>query len=349
MTGASTFPAQSGGRVRRFIGAALIALLLPLVAQPAEGAQSADPTIAAGRELSQLFLDGKTDVLWPRMTKPMQAALKSPEALAAFRKQVGSQLGTEDEVLSEKADTAAGARIYLRRARWSSAAAAVTMQWALDSDGNVAGFYIRPEQAAEPAPSSYLDYRTRANLRLPFEGEWFVVWGGRTLEQNYHAVSRGQRFAHDLVKLVNGKTRRGDSGALDSYYCWNQKILAPAAGRVVDAVDGLPDQAIGTTNAAQPDGNHVMLDLGHDEYALLAHFRQGSVRVKAGDLVEAGTELGRCGNSGNTSEPHLHFHLQNHPRFGEGDGLPAFFRDYVADGKRVPVGQLVRGQRVSMP
>lgn len=346
---ASTFSARGPGRVRCFIGAALIAFLLPLIAQAAQGPQSADPTITAGRELSQLFLDGKTDVLWPRMTKPMQAALKSPEALAAFRKQVGSQLGTEDEVLSEKTDTAPGARLYLRRARWSNTAVAVTMQWALDSDGNVAGFYIRPEQAAQPAPSAYLDYRTRANLRLPFEGEWFVVWGGRTLEQNYHAVSRGQRFAHDLVKLVNGKTHRGDSGALDSYYCWNQKILAPAAGRIVDAVDGLPDQAIGTANTAQPDGNHVILDLGHDEYALLAHFRQGSVRVKAGDLVEEGTELGRCGNSGNTSEPHLHFHLQNHPRFGEGDGLPAFFRDYVADGKRVPVGELVRGQRVSMP
>jgi len=336
-------------RLRGLALAAFATVLLPLGAHAAEVAKSSDPTIAMGRELTQLFFAGKTDVLWLRMTEPMQAALKSPEAFAAFRTQVQAQLGAEDEVLSEKTDTVAGARLYLRNARWSKAPAAVTMQWALDVEGKIAGFYIRPAQAAEPAPSAFLDYRTRSNLRLPFDGEWFVVWGGRTLEQNYHAVSRGQRFAHDLVKVVNGKTHRGNSRELADYYCWNEKILAPADGRVVEAVDGLPDQAIGTTNAAQPDGNHVILDLGNDEYALLAHLRQGSVRVKRGDKVSAGTELGRCGNSGNTSEPHLHFHLQNHPRFGEGDGLPALFQNYVADGKPVRSGELVRGQSVSMP
>jgi hypothetical protein len=333
----------------RFAIAAFVAVLLPLSAYAAEAGKATDPTIAAGRELSDLFLLGKTGVLWQRMTAPMQAAIKSEDALAAFRKQVEAQLGTEHEVLSETIDTVQGKQVYLRRALWSKAPTAVTMQWALEGNGNVVGFYTRPAAVAEPAPSAYLDYRTRANMRLPFDGEWFVVWGGRTLEQNYHAVSRGQRFAHDLVKVVDDKTHRGNGRELDHYYCWNEKILAPADGRVVAAVDGLPDQAIGTTNTAQPDGNHVILDLGNDEYALLAHLRQRSVRVKTGDRVSAGTELGRCGNSGNTSEPHLHFHLQNHPRFGQGDGLPAFFKDYVVDGKPVQMGELLRGQRVSMP
>lgn len=351
MTGASrmSHPSSAIHRLGRFAIAACVAVLLPLSAHAAEAAKATDPTIAAGRELSDLFLRGKTDVLWQRMTAPMQAALKSQDAFAAFRKQLEAQLGTEHEVLSEKVDTVQVTQVYLRRALWSKAPTAVTMQWALEGNGDIAGFHIRPAKVAEPAPSAYLDYRTRANMRLPFEGEWFVVWGGRTLEQNYHAVSRGQRFAHDLVKVVDGKTHRGNGRELDHYYCWNEKVLAPADGRVVDTVDGLRDQAIGTTNTAQPDGNHVILDLGNDEYALLAHLRQGSVRVKTGDSVSAGTELGRCGNSGNTSEPHLHFHLQNHPRFGEGDGLPAFFKDYVADGKAVQNGELLRGQRVSMP
>lgn len=349
MKAASTLPTLVH-RIRRLAIAAFVALLLPPGASAAGDAQpSDDPTIAAGRELSQLFLAGRTGALWPRMSAPMQAALGKPEALATFRRQIQSQLGTEDEVLSEQTDSAAGARLYLRSARWSKVSVAVTLQWALDAEGNVVGLQVRPAQAAEPAPSAYLGYRTRAHLRLPFEGEWFVVWGGRTLEQNYHAVSRGQRFAHDFVKVVNGKTHRGSRRELGDYYCWNEKILAPAGGRVVAAVDGLPDQAIGTTNATQPDGNHVILDLGHDEYALLAHLRQGSVRVKRGEQVAAGTELGRCGNSGNTSEPHLHFHLQDHPRFGAGAGLPAFFSDYAADGRRVQFGEVLRGQRVSMP
>lgn len=328
---------------------AITALAVLLSTFDALAAGAPDPTIVAGRELSQLFLDGKTDVIWQRMTTPMQAALKTQGALAAFREQVGVQLGAEVEVLSEKADLSQGMRVYLRSARWSKLPTPVTMQWALDAQGRVAGFHVRPDRPAEAAPSAYLDYRTRANLRLPFDGEWFVFWGGRTLDQNYHAVDRGQRFANDLLKVVDGKSHRGDGRALDDYYCWNEKILAPADGRVVEAVDGLPDQAIGTTNTQRPGGNHVVLDLGNDEYAMLMHLRQGSVRVKAGDHVVAGAELGRCGNSGNTSEPHLHVHLQDQPRLGQGEGLPVYFKGYSVNGKTVESGELLRGQSVSMP
>ncbi|MCE7033233.1 M23 family metallopeptidase, partial [Lysobacter sp. GX 14042] len=76
------------------------------------------------------------------------------------------------------------------------------------------------------------------------------------------------------------------------------------------------------------------------------HLRQDSVAVEAGQQVAAGDELGRCGNSGNTSEPHLHFHLQDSPVFGEGLGLPAFFNDYTADGEAVERGEPVQGQVV---
>ena len=340
-------------RLKPFALAVIVAVLLPIAAHATEQAahttRSTDPTIAAGRELSQLFADGKTQALWQRMTPPMQAALGSEEALAAFQRQIAAQLGSEGDVLSERSESVSGVRVYLRDARWSKAPVAVTTQWALDAAGAIAGFYIRPAQPAVPAASAYLDYRTHARLRLPFEGEWFVFWGGRTLEQNYHVSNRGQRFASDVMKVVDGATHRDDGKELADYYCWNEKILAPAAGRVVAAIDEWPDQAIGTTNAANPAGNHVILDLGNDEYALLAHLRRGSVQVKTGDKVAAGAELGRCGNSGNTSEPHLHFHLQNQARFGEGDGLPAFFHGYVADGKPVERGELVRGQRVWMP
>jgi murein DD-endopeptidase MepM/ murein hydrolase activator NlpD len=91
----------------------------------------------------------------------------------------------------------------------------------------------------------------------------------------------------------------------------------------------------------------VILDLGGGEYALLGHLRRGSVRGKHGDRVDAGAEIGRCGNSGNTTEPHLHFHLQDSPHLGDGHGLPAFFVDYVAHGKAVKRGEPTRGQIVA--
>src|SRR3546814_2633745 len=90
-----------------------------------------------------------------------------------------------------------------------------------------------------------------------------------------------------------------------------------------------------------------MLDLGHGEYAMLAHLRRGSVAVEAGQQVAAGDELGRCGNSGNTSEPHLHLHLQDAPKFGEGNGLPVFFEHYTANGQAVERGEPVKGQTVA--
>ena len=97
-----------------------------------------------------------------------------------------------------------------------------------------------------------------------------------------------------------------------------------------------------------PAGNHVVLDLGHGEYALLAHMQRGSVRVRVGDRVRTGDVLGLTGNSGNSSEPHLHFHVQDRPGlFGGARGLPVSFVDYRADGRRVARGTPVQGQFIA--
>src|SRR3546814_13205206 len=101
-----------------------------------------------------------------------------------------------------------------------------------------------------------------------------LVWGGHDIEQNYHAATPGQRFAYDLLKIVDGSSHRGDGSALEDYYCWNEKILAPADGTVLEAVDGLPDQAIGPRNTKAAAGNQVMPDLGPGEYAM--QNRQGA-------------------------------------------------------------------------
>ena len=94
-------------------------------------------------------------------------------------------------------------------------------------------------------------------------------------------------------------------------------------------------------------GNHVIIDHGNGEFSFLCHLRNGSVKVKPGDKVTKGQEIARCGNSGNTSEPHLHYHLQATGKFGDGDGLPAQFRDVVIDGKDVARGEPLRGQTIA--
>ncbi|MFE9461552.1 peptidoglycan DD-metalloendopeptidase family protein [Streptomyces californicus] len=73
-------------------------------------------------------------------------------------------------------------------------------------------------------------------------------------------------------------------------------------------------------------GNHVILDLGGGTYAVYAHLRRGSLRVRAGDRVRAGQEIGHVGNSGNTTEPHLHFHLMDGPDLDAARGVPFTWR-----------------------
>ena len=326
------------------LAAVVIPLLLLVVALPT-ASRADEATLAAGREHTSRFQNGDLDALWDAMTGEMRQALGSREAFSRLREAVEGGFGREEAVLSETAERQSGYRIYLRVARHAGNLAPLLTQWTYDSDDAIAGFFVRPAQ--QPAQSRFLDYETRAALRLPFEDTWTVFWGGRTPEQNYHAVDRGQRFALDLLIVRDGSTHAGEGRALEDYHCWNRPILAPAAGTVAAVVDGLPDQAIGETDPAHPAGNHVVLDLGNDEFAFLAHLRRDSVAVKAGDRVESGQEIGRCGNSGNTSEPHLHFHLQTAPALGEGEGLPAFFNAYLADGEPVARGEPLRGQTVA--
>ena len=112
------------------------------------------------------------------------------------------------------------------------------------------------------------------------------------------------------------------------------------------AVDSLPDQAIGSRDPSNAPGNHVVIDHGNQEYSLLAHMQPRSLKVRVGQKVKAGEPLGLAGNSGNTSEPHLHVHLMNKPSMLDGEGLPMPFDDYLADGVLVKRGDPKRMQKV---
>ena len=192
------------------------------------------------------------------------------------------------------------------------------------------------------ALTPHMGYIAKTSLRLPFEGEWYVIQGGRTVAENYHAAYADVRFAVDFVKVEGYSTHRGQGHVNSDYYCFGEPVLAPAPGTVIIADDGHPDNDPGKVDKAHPKGNHVVIDHGNDEFSFLAHFKQGTIVVKAGDRVDAGQELGRCGNSGMTSEPHVHFQLHNKA----GECLPALFRNYIAGGVEVEAGEPVRGQRI---
>lgn len=326
----------------------LLALCALLLAACGRDATSPPPfpegSLERGRLFTRWLYDGETGRLWDRFSPETRAIFGSEAGLRSLSAEVRSEAGTERRVVDERVIPWLGSDLYQRVAEFSGSSKPVQVEWMIDSAGTIVDAGVKPK-AAE-SRSRFLDYRTRAALRLPFGGEWFVFWGGRSTLDNYHAAHPDQRFAYDLAVARGGATHSGDPSRNESYYCFNEPVLAPAEGTVAAALDGIADNRPGQTNARQAPGNHVVIDHGGGEFSFLAHLRDGSVAVRAGSTVRAGELVGRCGNSGNSTEPHLHYHLQNNAVFNGGEGLPAQFLDYVANGEAVERGEPVRGQRI---
>ncbi len=179
-----------------------------------------------------------------------------------------------------------------------------------------------------------------ATVRLPSNQTLRVAWGGDRLATNQHAMTPDQRWAYDLV--VEPAMHRSEN--LEDYGCYGTPVVAPVSARVHYSTDGAPDHTPGAISMdfANPSGNVVVLALETGTYLVIAHLKPGSVLVEAGDEVREGEAIGSCGNSGNTSEPHIHIHHQRqdprnrHINFSE--GLPLYFRDH--DGPAMPEGGL---------
>ena len=177
-------------------------------------------------------------------------------------------------------------RVYTAVHRWGKRT--IVLQVVFDASGMISGINLAPPNALPRDPNA--GRRLRARLALPFEGTWWVFWGGATERQNYHVVAPDQRHAYDLVVWRSGATHRGAGTKNADYWAWGRKVLSPASGRIVEVANGVRDNRpqVQVQNRADPAGNHVVLDLGNGEYALLAHMQRGSVRVGVGDRVRGG-------------------------------------------------------------
>jgi murein DD-endopeptidase MepM/ murein hydrolase activator NlpD len=157
-----------------------------------------------------------------------------------------------------------------------------------------------------------------------------VFWGGDTRELNHHHDSPNQRFAFDfLIVDKAGRSHRGEGKHNKDYYAFGQPVLAPADGVVTDVITGVRDNTPGSMNPSWAGGNSVLVMHREHEVSFLSHFQQDSIRVKCGDKVKRGQILGLCGNSGNSSEPHIHFHVQNTPVVQDGTGLRCVFEKII--------------------
>ena len=166
------------------------------------------------------------------------------------------------------------------------------------------------------------------DLASPLSGTHVVLNGGVSPFTNAHFRVRPQHYALDIVG-VNGLGARaslfGNKSELTSYVIYGEPVYSPCEGKISAAVDGLPDLVPPARDPGNPAGNHVLIECSNFE-VLLAHLRQHSLQVSIGDAVAIGDRLGDVGNSGNTSEPHLHIHAER-------NGEPGV----ILDGGSVPV------------
>lgn len=161
----------------------------------------------------------------------------------------------------------------------------------------------------------YLPPTDPISIVSPLSEEWYVDQGGRAELVNYHYVTSAQRNALDIVQIVDGRSHAVGTTDLDSYYIFGALLLAPADGIVTSVVDGLADQTIGSMDRENVAGNHVVINISGGRYVLLAHIRQGTIKVAVGDRVLAGEAIAEVGNSGGSTEPHIHIQAFNLPSF----------------------------------
>jgi hypothetical protein len=185
-------------------------------------------------------------------------------------------------------------------------------------------------------------------MHSPVTGRWIAVNSPADKIPSHGVQSAGQTYAIDLLYWPDAREpwksvhRWPLARKPQTFPGFGQPICAPADGRVVRTrgwwrdhwsrnswpallylfLEGSARELIGPGALL---GNHVVLDVGDGNYAVLAHLKRGSIKVKKGRAVRAGQQLAECGNSGNSSEPHVHFQVMDTPRAAFAAGLPFRF------------------------
>lgn len=193
-------------------------------------------------------------------------------------------------------------------------------------------------------------------LRLPFDGWWKVYNGGVSRAASHSWEVIAQRYAYDFLVVDDQNVSfYDDPSRPQHYHAFGKPVLAAADGEVVEVRADLRDYPRAGSGwidwrIADLRGNYVVIRHSQHQYSLYAHLQAGSICVRSGEAVKAGQVIGRCGHSGHSSEPHLHFQLQDRADFFTAVGLPVRFgnfeRNRAAAVDYVRLGAVERGDLV---
>jgi hypothetical protein len=235
------------------------------------------------------------------------------------------------------------------RLRLNGGMRAVVYMWVtLDSAASPAALdhrivvQVGPDELTVPDVRITVRDRPAPVIAAPLRGKsWLAVNGPSNGSRHRRALAPiaghvhiSQRFAIDWVKTgTDGKSFTGDPLSNASYLAYGADALAVADGVVTETKDGIPEN-VPQAEPAVPitletiGGNHVIVDIGGGNFAFWAHLQPGSLKVKVGDHVKRGQVIGKVGNSGNSTEPHLHFHVTDGSSPLGSEGVPYVFESF---------------------
>lgn len=192
------------------------------------------------------------------------------------------------------------------------------LKFRVNNKANLSTIFVQ-HNSPEKNLYAFLNYRRRFGapdsipVHLPFYGEWTVTQG----HNGQYTHKDDWRHAWDFeIKDEMGKTYRNSGDYPSDYYCYDKNIVSPADGVVEEVVDQLEDNVIGQRDLENNWGNTIVLKHSEYLYTKLCHLKPGSVTVKKGETVKRGQTIARCGNTGNSPYPHLHFQAQAFPFIG---------------------------------
>lgn len=170
-------------------------------------------------------------------------------------------------------------------------------------------------------------------MSLPFSGKWKVFNGGvdRLNSHSWNIIS--QRFAYDFI-ISGERVKRSDSKrrTATDFLTFNENVYAPKDGIAVEVKNNINDNmraGSGWIDIRTKDmrGNFIIIKHDKNVYSLLAHLKKGSCLIKKGDFVKRGQIIAKCGNSGHSTQPHVHFQVQDTANWYFSKGLPIIFTD----------------------
>ena len=315
----------------------LILFLLSISLCPVFAQKEKIEYVVVAKAFEENFNTENYQAIFDSFSPEMQNALpinKTTAFLSGLMTQSG-KIKTRDFVKYEQ--SYASYRTVFEKTTWA-------LSISINGQSKINGFLVKPfVESKLPKP-----YRNSTKLRLPFKEEWTVTWGGDTKELNYHVESEAQKNAFDLlITDPKGSSHKNSGNKNEDYYAFGKELIAPCDGEVVLTVDGIKDNVPGNLNPIYVPGNTVIIKSSENEYLFFAHFKQNSIRVKEGQKVKKGELLGQCGNSGNSSEPHLHFHIQNVEDMNIATGIKCFFDNLKVNGKPKTDYSPIKGDKIS--